>query len=496
MKLNYPRSFLSLIVVGFAIVALPLALGLIANAISLEQLADRSANAVQRAVKVTELSRDLASLVPALDRSAQQYAGLGDVVFIETYRTSRKTFASLTRQLREGALSQAQRDRLDVIVGAEASIATRMETITPSDESRKEMANRFSDVAKQASELIDLANKGITDEVLAMRDASSQAKNRVLWQMAAMIPTALLLIAGYIFLISRPITQLESAVRRLGDGAFHSPIKVEGPHDMVALGDRLDWLRKRLVELEEQKTRFLQHISHELKTPLTALREGSDLLSTEVVGKLNEEQREVAQILQANSIELRRLIEDLLNYSSVAGQNFALDATIVQMRDVINQVLKTQKLTVVAKNLHVRLNCEKVTAYADSEKFRVIIDNLISNAVKYSPTGGNIFIRLFKDGSNAVIEVSDEGPGIPKAERDRVFEPFYRGEEPTRSIIKGTGLGLSIVNEFVKLHQGTIVVFDPPIEPPRVPRGAHFRVTLPRKRHGKNRDENSTTKAA
>ena len=86
---------------------------------------------------------------------------------------------------------------------------------------------------------------------------------------------------------------------------------------MVRLGEQLDWLRERLVTLEAQKTRFLQHLSHELKTPLTALREGSDLLSSGVVGNLNAEQREIARILQENSIELRKLIEGLLNYSAV-----------------------------------------------------------------------------------------------------------------------------------------------------------------------------------
>jgi two-component system, NtrC family, sensor histidine kinase GlrK len=486
MRLNYPRSFLSLIVVGFAIVALPLALGLIANAISLEQLADRSAAAVQRAVRVTELSRDLSGFVPSIARNARQYAATGEPDLAAAYKTSRSTFLSFARQLRqEGSLaaplsSPIQRT-LQSIEAKESDIAQFIDTLKPGEQAAEDMRKRFDDVASLSAQLNDLANRGISEEVMAMRKASGDAKNRVLWQMAAMIPTAMLLIAGYIFLISRPITQLETAVRALGDGQLRNNIRVEGPQDMVALGERLDWLRKKLLELEEQKTKFLQHISHELKTPLTALREGSDLLSTEVVGKLNPEQREVAQILQANSIELRRLIEDLLNYSAVSGQNFKRDDTIVQMRDVIGNVLKAQKLQIVSKNMQVRLNAEKVTAYLDSDKFRVIVDNLVSNAVKYSPEGGMLTIRLFKSASHAVLEVSDDGPGIPKAVRDKVFDPFYRGDAPTRTLVKGTGLGLSIVKEFVKLHQGTIEVFDPPIDPPKVPRGAHFRVTLPRK---------------
>jgi two-component system sensor histidine kinase GlrK len=101
--------------------------------------------------------------------------------------------------------------------------------------------------------------------------------------MIALVPTAILLIASLTFLIAKPITQVSASIRGLGEGNFAKPIQIQGPGDMVRLGEQLDWLRERLVTLEAQKTRFLQHISHELKTPLTALREGSDLLSSGVV---------------------------------------------------------------------------------------------------------------------------------------------------------------------------------------------------------------------
>src|SRR5258708_31271147 len=116
--------------------------------------------------------------------------------------------------------------------------------------------------------------------------------------MIGLIPTAIVLIGSFTYLISRPITQVLASIRGLGEGQFAKPIRIEGPGDMVRLGAQLDWLRERLVTLEAQKTRFLQHMSHELKTPLTALREGSDLLSSGVAGNLNAEQRQIPIILQ------------------------------------------------------------------------------------------------------------------------------------------------------------------------------------------------------
>jgi len=289
-----------------------------------------------------------------------------------------------------------------------------------------------------------------------------------------LIPTAVLLIAWFTYLIAKPISQVSAGIQALGQGQFAHPIQIEGPGDLVRLGEQLDWLRERLVTLEAQKTRFLQHISHELKTPLTALREGSDLLSSGVVGNLNAEQREIARILQENSIELRKLIEGLLNYSAVHAQASYLDAKIVPLNDLVRRVLNDRKLAIVSKGIRIELDTETVAAYCDEGKIRVVLDNLLSNAIKYSPERGLISFRLYKEQGDAVFEVSDEGPGIPELEREKVFEAFYKGIDPPLAAVKGSGLGLAIVKEYVTLHRGRIEILEGP--------GAHFRIRLPRRR--------------
>jgi two-component system sensor histidine kinase GlrK len=282
-----------------------------------------------------------------------------------------------------------------------------------------------------------------------------------------------LLIAWFTYLISKPISQVSAGIQGLGQGQFARPIEIQGPGDLVRLGEQLDWLRQRLVTLEAQKTRFLQHISHELKTPLTALREGSDLLSSGVVGNLNAEQREIARILQHNSIELRKLIEGLLNYSAVHAQTSYLDAKIVPLNDLVRRVIEDRKLAIVSKGIRIELATDNVAAYCDEDKIRVVLDNLLSNAIKFSPDRGLISFRLYKDAGDAVFEVSDEGPGIPAHEREKVFEAFYKGVDPPVAAVKGSGLGLSIVKEYVLLHRGRIEILEGP--------GAHFRIRLPRR---------------
>ena len=170
-------------------------------------------------------------------------------------------------------------------------------------------------------------------------------------------------------------------------------------------------MRQRLADLEEQKNRFLRHMSHELKTPLTALREGAELLSDEVVGKLAPEQREIAEILRHNSIELQKLIEDLLNYGASQFHKPALDITPVDLKRVTHRVLDDHKLALRAKDLKLDVKVQDLKLSADFEKLRVMLDNLVSNAIKFSPAGATISV----DGAVAVGRSRDgrggSGPG-------------------------------------------------------------------------------------
>lgn len=475
MRFTYPRSFLALLLIGFSIVAAPLLFALFSNAIAFERLATLSEQAVHSAVKVAEASRALVVTITSLERSARQYAVAGEPQFLEAYRTNRANFQAMTRRLDSMKLTDAQHDELAAVEAREQAIAALIERLGPVPALTQRLPREFDGLAQRGQALVQLGDRVIDDGIERLRVQAEQSRNSVFWLAIALIPTAVALIGSFTFLIARPIGQVSAGIRALGEGQFAKPIQVEGPRDIVRLGEQLDWLRERLVTLEAQKTRFLQHISHELKTPLTALREGSDLLSSGAVGNLNPEQREITRILQEKSIELRKLIEGLLNYSAVHAQASYLDAKIVRLRDVVRRVVNDRKLAIVAKGIRIELNCENVAAYCDEEKMRVVLDNLLSNAIKYSPEVGLISIKLYKDRDDAVFEVLDEGPGIPASERGKIFDAFYRAIEAPKSAVKGSGLGLSIVKEYVGLHQGTIEVLEGP--------GAHFRIRFPRKKN-------------
>ena len=190
------------------------------------------------------------------------------------------------------------------------------------------------------------------------------------------------------------------------------------------------------------------------------------------MGKLTPEQREIAEILRHNSIELQKLIEDLLSYGASQSQKRTLDLERVDLRRAVNRVADDQKLALRGKRLKLNVNVQGVALSADFEKLRVMLDNLLSNAIKFSPTGGTIAVRAAKADGMVEIDVVDQGPGIAKEERGLVFEPFYRGQYAADALVKGTGIGLSVVREYAQMHGGSAEIVD---DGP----GAHIRVRLP-----------------
>jgi two-component system sensor histidine kinase GlrK len=239
------------------------------------------------------------------------------------------------------------------------------------------------------------------------------------------------------------------------------------------LGGRLEWLRQRLIDLEQQKRLFLRHVSHELKTPLTALREGSELLAEETTGPLSAGQRDIVGILQQKSVHLQRLIEDLLKYQRTEESVGRLELSAVRLDRVVVQVLGDHRLAAQARGIRAELQLDHVVLRGDQDKLHAVVANLVSNAIKYSPDGGMISLALRREGEQVVFDVEDAGPGIPPGDRDRVFDWFYQGEGAPHGRVQGSGLGLAIAKEFVVAHGGRIEVVDESAG------GAHFRVTLP-----------------
>ena len=472
--MTYPRSFLGLLLAGFTLVILPLVGALAYSAWNTERLASQSRSAVFNASQAARASRSLVERIASIERLAQQLALHDDPAIAAGYGRVHRSFKQLAAEIAELPLDETQAAALGRTVDQEQSL---YDLLTESPRPRIEPA----DITARMDRLIDSArevlaiNNLIVDRAVERLRANADEVQRglillVIFSTAVALAIALLL-SRY---IARPIAELDGAIRRLGGADFTHRITVRGPEDLRVLGERLDWLRRRLVELEAEKNRFLRHLSHELKTPLTALREGAELLSDQVGGPLAPQQRQVVAIMRDNSIKLQRLIEDLLDYQRAVHSAASLVPRAVALDSLVREVARSHELAVQAKGQRLELELSKVTVEADPEKLRSILDNLLGNAVKFTPGGGTIAVWAGASGGEAVIDVVDTGPGVPPEERESIFDSFFRGQAQASGRVEGTGLGLAIAREFTEAHGGRISVVTET-------NGGHFRVTLPRR---------------
>lgn len=240
-------------------------------------------------------------------------------------------------------------------------------------------------------------------------------------------------------------------------------------------------LIQRLTELEADRARLLRHISHELKTPLAALREGVALLHEEVVGPLNGEQHEVVAILEHNTGVLQRQIEDLLRYHATVFEFARLQKRLVSLRALMKGVVEAQRLQLQASGLHVEIECGDEQVCLDPDKLRVALGNLLANAILFSPEGGEIRLlaarsgdggTVSKGGDRLFIDCIDQGPGVAAADAERIFDPFVQGRRRPAAGPQGSGVGLAIVREVAAAHGGRVTLLPSA-------QGAHFRMDLP-----------------
>ncbi len=233
------------------------------------------------------------------------------------------------------------------------------------------------------------------------------------------------------------------------------------------------------VELDRLKSEFVANVSHELRTPMTSIKGYVDVLLMGAAGQLSERQINFLEVVQGNTERLNVLVNDLLDVSRIETGKFDLSMQSLRLQPLIEDVVDEQHRRMQANgreiDLDLKLPPDLPSVWGDDRRVRQIVTNLVSNAYHYTPNGGNILVKASVEGDYVRVDVKDDGIGIPPEEQDRIFERFYRGENPMVLATAGTGLGLSIVRQLVEVHEGEIT-----FESSGVPgEGSAFSFTLP-----------------
>ncbi len=229
-------------------------------------------------------------------------------------------------------------------------------------------------------------------------------------------------------------------------------------------------------ELEQMKADFYSMITHDLRSPATSIVGFVDLLAQEAVGPLNAAQQEIVAIIQRSVQKLLNLINDFLDYSAIDAGFLRLERRQTRVDQIVSEAVREAQPLANQRHhvLELSLPAEPVIAWIDGERISQVVTNLLSNAIKYTPEGGHIKASLQVDGDWLVIEVSDNGIGIPADQIPLLFSKYKRVSSDRVRQIRGTGLGLLIVKEIVKAHGGEVSVSSEPGH------GSTFRVLLPR----------------
>jgi two-component system, NtrC family, sensor histidine kinase GlrK len=458
---------------GLALIAGPLLVAVIDAAIQISKLANTSEELVQEGVQSARLSQTLYADINSLRRNVQMFQILNKPEMLDVYRTNDQQLATTRMQLARLLNAEPTRRNLEDFQTLHNEISRTVSATPAGSAAFANILTRFDRLNDLADLIVKSGNAQIDARLDELKRQTATTQKRLFWQSALLAPLTLVAILALTLSIGRPLRAIDRAISELGRGTFSRSIEVSGPRDLERLGAQLEWLRLRLLDLAQERNRFLRHMSHELKTPLANIREGAELLMDGAVGPLDNSQREVVAILRDNGIKLHRLIENLLSFSAWQKESVGLDLSEFRLRPLVKQVLESQQLTVVSQRVRLEVKVDDLVLRADRGKVRLIIENLLSNAIKYSPKGGTVYLHAAKQDTQLMIDVADTGAGIPSEERARVFEAFYTGRPPAGVQVKGTGIGLSVVLEFVNAHGGTIEIVDG--EYP----GAHFRIRMP-----------------
>jgi len=231
---------------------------------------------------------------------------------------------------------------------------------------------------------------------------------------------------------------------------------------------------ERLHELDRMKDDFVASVSHELRTPLTSIRGYLELLREGDAGELTEEQRQFVSIVERNSDRLLRLVGDLLFVAQVEAGKITLERESMHVEELVRQAVDAARPAATEKDIEIALDLEGLgELHADRARLAQVIDNLISNALKFTEPGGHVAVRTSHYANVGVIEVSDDGMGMSAEDQDQLFQRFFRTASATDQAIQGTGLGLAIVKAIVEAHDGVIRVESVEGE------GTVFRIELP-----------------
>jgi Signal transduction histidine kinase len=449
-----PRSLRQLVMLAFLLILLPLLVLAWQAWQSLNALSAQAEKTNRTTLIDARRSEAMTNIALEMERSYRQYCVLDDPTLAKVYQNQRKRYSDMLDAhagvLPDEKLYQALRQDLNGLAQLQCH----------NSGPEKVAATRLEEFARANTEMVQGTRTVIFSRGQQLQQEIAERGQFFGWQALVLFLVSLAMVLLFTRMIIGPVKGIESMINRLGEGALLSEGEIfRGPRELRSVGQRIVWLSERLSWLESQRHQFLRHLSHELKTPLASMREGTELLADQVVGPLTPEQKEVVDILDDSSRNLQKLIEQLLDYNRKLNDG-AVSMGNVELAPLVEAVVSAHSLPARAKMMHTRIALDAPLCLAEPTLLASALDNLYSNAVHYGTESGNIYIHSHLSGGRVAIDVVNTGDPIPAAEKAMIFEPFFQGSRQRKGAVKGSGLGLSIARDCVRKMHGELRLID------------------------------------
>ena len=390
------------------------------------------------------------------------------------------------------AAPPAERADLDAIAADQIRLADAMQRIIAFDRAGaaadatrlqgREAEPIVHDLEAATDRLVS-GTTAATNELIVANQASFD-QSRLTFIVVAALSIALAFVVGFALSgsVVRPIKRMESRLASIASGDFGGHVDVANRDELGALAaninrmnDELGRLYRELEAASRHKSEFLANMSHELRTPLNAIIGFSDVLEAEMAGPLNARQRQYVEDVREAGQHLLSLINDILDLSKVEAGRMELAVTEMSVVDALESGLTMHQARASRNEIALNLSVEPDVGVilADERKIRQVVFNLVSNAVKFTPSGGRVDVTASRHDGIVEIAVADTGVGIVLADQERIFEEFTQAGRLDGAPAEGTGLGLTLSRRFVELHGGRMWVQS------EVGGGTTFRFTLP-----------------
>ncbi|MBP3656374.1 MAG: HAMP domain-containing protein [Clostridia bacterium] len=294
----------------------------------------------------------------------------------------------------------------------------------------------------------------VQDEV----DSIISIRDRMLLVFAAALAAVLALASLISRIITRPVAELSAGIERMSKGDYRHRVHVPGKGEMAQLAGAFNQMSEQVGNLEEARNQFVSNASHELKTPLATIKILVESMMYED-GMDPELRREFLGDINKEIDRLSSVVGDLLTLVHIDSHKLKLRRERMIFADTVRET--AARLTPLAKKRGQEIAVtigDECEMFADPGKLAQVCYNIIENAIKYTPDGGRITVRLRRTGRDAVLEIADTGVGIPEEDLPHVFDRFYRVDKARSRDTGGTGLGLSIVQQIIRLHAGSVTV--------------------------------------